>query len=244
MDLTSDLLVALRRLSTCAVADAIESFEVRLRNVGFTDGSIRCCFADMPPVVGVAVTARVRTAVPPMIGSAYADRSEWWTTLESSSVPRIAVIEDVDHPAGVGAFVGGVHGSILRALGVVAVVTNGAVRDLPTLERAGLQCFAGRIVPSHAYAHVFEVGVPVRVAGLDVSPGDLIHGDQHGIVTIPPTIADQIPGAAAALDARSSRLRALAASPAFSLDRLRALLDSSEPTRSTAAHSNEVSTDE
>src|ERR1700683_3563586 len=62
MSLTPDQLIALQRLSTCVVADAIETFDMRLRNVGFADGTIRCCFEDLPPIVGYAATARLRHA--------------------------------------------------------------------------------------------------------------------------------------------------------------------------------------
>src|SRR5579863_1901564 len=70
MSLTPDQLLALQRLSTCVVADAIETFDIRLRNVGFADGTIRCCFEDLPPIVGYAATARIRTAKPPVVGPA------------------------------------------------------------------------------------------------------------------------------------------------------------------------------
>ncbi len=244
MELTSDQLLALQRLGTCAVADAIEAFEVRLRNVGFADRSIRCWFPDFPAVVGFAVTARIRTAAPPMVGSAYVDRADWWSSLGAAKGPLIAVIEDVDDAPGSGALVGGVHGSILRALGVVAIVTNGAVRNLPRLRSLGLQCFAAGVVPSHGYAHVFEFGVPVAVGGLDVKPGDLIHGDQHGIVTIPQDIAARIPDAAAQLDARAARVSAMTASSEFSLDRLRPLLAQDDRPMRPEHVADEVSTDE
>ena len=39
---------ALRRLDTCTVSNAIETFDVRLRNTGFADARIRCMFEDLP----------------------------------------------------------------------------------------------------------------------------------------------------------------------------------------------------
>src|SRR5215467_2636375 len=96
MPLTAEQLTALGRLDTPSIADAIETFHVRLRNVGFADGSLTCRFEDLPPIVGYAVTARIRTAPPPMVGSAYADRLDWWTTIRQSSAPAIVVLEDAD----------------------------------------------------------------------------------------------------------------------------------------------------
>ena len=95
------------------------------------------------------------------------------------------MIEDLDDPAGLGAFIGEVHAKILQRLECVAVVTNGGVRDLPAVRKMGFPMFAGNAVVSHAYAHIFDFGGPVRVGGLEVRRGDLIHADFHGVQTIP-----------------------------------------------------------
>ena len=58
--LTEEELDALRKFDTCMIANAIESFSVRLRNTGFADASVRCMFEDAPPMVGYAATARLR----------------------------------------------------------------------------------------------------------------------------------------------------------------------------------------
>ena len=63
--LTTELVEALRRLDACRVSNAIETFECRLRNEGFADGSIRGLFGDLRPIVGHAVTARIRCSTPP-----------------------------------------------------------------------------------------------------------------------------------------------------------------------------------
>src|ERR1039457_6779348 len=58
--LTDGALDALRQFDTCMVANAVETFNVRLRNTGFTNADIRCRFEDAPPMVGYAATARLR----------------------------------------------------------------------------------------------------------------------------------------------------------------------------------------
>jgi regulator of RNase E activity RraA len=223
MPVTSEELAALGRLGTCAVADAIEVFQIQLRNVGFADGMVRCCFEDLPPILGYASTARIRSAIPPMVGGAYADRFDWWTSIRAARGPRILVLEDADPEPGVGALVGDVQGNVLHALGVVGVITNGAVRELPQLRALGLQCFAHSVAPSHAYAHVFEFDVPVTVGGLAISPGDLIHADRHGIVKVPPEQAAEIPAAADRLRQHNAAIVALCQSDTFTLERLREL---------------------
>lgn len=228
MQLTSDQLTALGGLSTSELADAIEAFQVRLRNVGFTNGAMRCSFDDLPPVVGYAATARIRTSTPPMVGAEYGDRIGWWKSVQATPGPRIVVLEDVDPQPGIGALVGRVHAHVLRTLGVVGLVTNGAVRDLPQLRAVELQCFARHVVPSHAYAHVFEFDVPVRVGGLEVAPGDLLHGDRNGLVKVPAAIAPHLPAAAARLRRHNAAIVSFCQSSDFNLERLHDLLVSRE----------------
>ena len=183
----------LRGLSTCIVASAIEAFGVRLRNRGFSDSRLHCMFPEQPAAVGYAATARVRGSDPPMEWHSYYERGAWWDSLLKIPAPRIVVIEDADSTPGLGAFIGEVHANILLALGCVAVVTNGSVRDLPEVRRSGLQLFAANISVSHAYAHVFDFGGTVEIAGLTVHPGELIQGDLHGVQTIPREIAARVP---------------------------------------------------
>lgn len=221
--LAPEQLEALRRLSTCSVSNVIETFEVRLRNAGFADSSIRCIFEDFPPIVGYAATARVRTSVPPMHGHNYLDRTDWWNAILKVPAPRVVVVEDVEKRPGLGSFVGEVHANILSALGCVAVVTNGAVRDLLQVRSTGFQCFAGNVAVSHAYAHIFQFGTAVEIGGLKIEPGDLLHGDQHGILKVPIEIASGIPAVARELLEKEQRLIAMCRSDDFSLDKLREL---------------------
>jgi len=224
--LAPEQLEALRRLSTCAVSNIVETFDVRLRNAGFADASIRCLFEDFPPIVGYAATARVRTSVPPMHGHNYFDRTDWWNAILKIPAPRVVVVEDVENKPGLGSFVGEVHANILGALGCVAVVTNGAVRDLPQVRSTGFQFFAGNVAVSHAYAHVFQFGTSVEIGGLRIEPGDLLHGDQHGILKIPFEIASGIPAVARKLQEREQRVIAMCRSADFSLPKLRELFRS------------------
>ena len=214
---------ALRRVDTCMVSNAVETFQVRLRNAGFADARIRCIFEDLPPMVGYAATAGLRTGEPPITGS-YHDRADWWNSILQVPAPRIAVLEDLDQPPGVGAFLGDMHAAILRALGCVGYVTNGAVRELPRVKDMGLQLFAGNVTVSHAYAHIFDFGSKVKVGGLEVRPGDLLHGDRHGLLIVPKKIASEIPAVVARLQQAEQRVIDFCRSQEFSVDKLRQVL--------------------
>ena len=116
-------------------------------------------------MVGYAVTARLRTGEPPIKGNAYHDRSDFWNRILDVPAPRVLVLEDMDSPPGRGAFVGDVHAAVLKALGCIGYLTNGAVRELPSVRTMGIQLFAGMVVVSHAYAHIFDIGAPSMWAG-------------------------------------------------------------------------------
>lgn len=218
--LTEGELDALRQFDTCMVANAVETFNVRLRNTGFTDASIRCMFEDAPPMVGYAATARLRSGQPPMVGSTFHDRGDFWNSILEIPAPRILVLEDKDNPPGRGAFVGDMHAAILKALGCVGYVTNGAVRELPAVGAMGLQLFAGNVAVSHAYAHIFDVSASITVGGMEIQPGDLLHGDRHGVLTIPPKIAGSIPAVAAEIQRAEKTVIDFCRSKEFSVAKL------------------------
>ncbi len=219
--LTRAQIDALGRFDTCMVANAIETFEVRLRNAGFAASRIRCMFEDFPPMVGYAATARLRSGDPPMAGRTYQDRSDWWNSILEVPAPRIVVLEDLDKPPGVGAFVGDAHAAILKALGCVGYVTDGAVRELLGVREQGLQLFAGNVAVSHAYAHIFDLGAEVKIGGLEVKQGDLLHGDRHGLLNVPLEIAAAIPAVAEKLQRAEQRVIEFCQSKEFSVEKLR-----------------------
>jgi 4-hydroxy-4-methyl-2-oxoglutarate aldolase len=226
--LTSDLIEAYRRLRGAAVSNAIETFNVRLRNEGFADARIRCLFGDLRPVVGHAVTLRIRCSTPPPVGHQYRDRTDWWSFIGNVPAPRIVVAQDIDERPGLGAFVGGLHASILGALGCVAYVTNGSVRDLDAAHAAGFQFFASGVSISHGFAHIIDFGEPVEVGGLTIASGDYLFGDRDGLTSLPPAILAEIPSVVARMSRDEQQVLDLCAGPDFSITRLRKLLGVSE----------------
>lgn len=225
--LSASELESLRRIDACLMANVIESFGVRLRNEGFADGSIRSLFPRLAPMVGHAVTVKIRGSSPPTGSGHYLDRTDWWDYVLSVPGPRIAVVEDVGSQPGLGALLGEVHVNILRTLGCVGAVTNGSVRDLAAAESLGFPLFAGSLSVSHSYVHIVDTGTPVTIGGLTVRSGDLLHGDRHGIQSIPLQIAAAIPTEAARQLERERAVIALCRSPGFSLEKLRALIAAS-----------------
>jgi 4-hydroxy-4-methyl-2-oxoglutarate aldolase len=77
---------------------------------------------------------------------------------------------------------------------------------------------------SHVYAHIFEFGSHINVGGLEVRPGDLLHGDRHGLLSVPKEIAGGVPASAAKLQQAELRVIDFCRSPEFSVDKLRQVL--------------------
>jgi len=211
--LTIEHVQQLKTFDTCVIADAIESFGVRLRNEGFATAGFRCLFKSLPPMVGYAATCKVRSAHPPIVGSRFVERTDWWKHICEIPAPRVLVLQDVDDPPGTGAFLGKVHTNVLMALGCVGAITNGAARELSAIEESGFHIFAARLALSRAYVHVIEYGRPVEVGGLTIQPGDLLHGDRHGVLIVPQQLAMKLPAVAHVIREKKQQLINLSRKP-------------------------------
>ena len=219
--LTNSGFQQLQKLDTCTVSNAIERIEARPRNEGSISGAaVRCQFPNFEPMLGYAATGRMRSTAAPVSGGAYYENMHWWRYLASIPEPRVMVVQDVDDRPGLGALVGGLHAVIGRALNCVGYVANGSVRDLSEVEAIGFHLFSGTVAVSHMYAHVGDYGEPVEIGGLKISPGGLIHGDRHGVHTIPLSVAADIPEMASQILREELDLSEFCRSPRFSLEGL------------------------
>ena len=219
-EVTRNHLEALRQMQSCAIANAIETFDVRPRNEGFTSPKVRCMFPELGGMIGYAVTAVIAADMPPT-PHMNVPRADWFDEVLRVPEPRVVVMHDLDHLSPVGSFWGEVQSNVHRALGCVGTVTDGGIRDLDEMRRTGFFAFASDVLVSHAYIHLVDVSVPVTVGGLTVSPGDIIMGDKHGVVSIPKEVAADIPAAAKAVEERERAIIEHCLSPEFSLDKLK-----------------------
>jgi regulator of RNase E activity RraA len=211
-------LEALRRLTTPTVANAVEALTGRPRDVGFAGPALRCLFPDLGAVCGHACTATIMSGQPPA-PRRLVSRRAYWEHLREAPGPKVLVMQDLTDPP-LGCYFGEVNANIHRALGVQGVITNGLVRDLDEVRALGFHAFAAGVNASHAHAHLEDFCRPVRVAGLTVNPGDLVHADRHGVVVIPREVAPQVPAAAREIEAHERAIIGLCRSPEFSLERL------------------------
>ncbi|MBB1090752.1 RraA family protein [Rhodopseudomonas palustris] len=221
--LPAAVLEALARYDTPTICNAMEIVAPERRAIGFTTRPLICPFPQLPPIVGYARTATIRATVASDLPAAeqQARRMAYYEYVGSGYGPRISVIQDIDGPdAGFGAFWGEVNSAVHKALGCLGVVTDGSIRDVPQWA-PGFQALAGSLGPSHAHVHVTGFAAEIRVAGMTVRDGDLIHADSHGAIVIPHHLAEELPAAAELCGRREVPILEIARDPSFSLQRLR-----------------------
>jgi regulator of RNase E activity RraA len=221
--LTTRQLEFLHSIDTPTVCNLIEIVAPHRRGFGYTVKHLYCPFPELPPIVGYAKTVKIKAKDPIKAGDAgyMARRLDYIDYVASEPRPSISVIEDIDgEHVGYGAFWGEVQTNIHKALGVLGVVTNGSIRDIPMVAK-GFQMLAGSISPSHAYVRIEEFGTPVNVHGMAVQSGDLIHADQHGAVVVPADKIDEMMKALEGLTEREARIIAAANDPNMTVEKLK-----------------------
>jgi regulator of RNase E activity RraA len=181
----------LAKYDTATICNLIELFDVRPHSAGFMDGRIRAAFPELGPMVGYATTATFRSAEPSRGTDVYRTLENQLEQLMSQAGPGVVVFQDLDDPP-VGATFGEIMCSVYQAFGAVGLVTSGGGRDLRPIQKLGFPVFIGSTICSHACSHLVDVGRPVRVGGLVVHSGDLLHGDADGVTSIPTEIAAEI----------------------------------------------------
>src|SRR5215467_15016643 len=190
--------VDLKRLAgfdTPTIANTIEVFEVRPRTAGYMDGRIRACFPEMPPIVGYASTATMRCAARRTEGDVYGSLDQQVARFGELPGTPIVVFQDLDDPA-VAATFGEIMCTTYQSFGAAGLITSGPARDLDQVRRLGFAAFSNGACCSHGYSHIVDLHCAVRVGGITIRPGELIHADANGVCTIPLEIADQIPDTA------------------------------------------------
>ena len=102
----------------------------------------------------------------------------------------VMVLEDGLDYAGMGALMS----TAMKARGLTAAVVDGSVRDTPQLARLQFPVFSRGTVPSTTINHYRFAGgnIPVKCAGVMVSPGDIIVADEDGVVVVPKAKAAEV----------------------------------------------------
>jgi 4-hydroxy-4-methyl-2-oxoglutarate aldolase len=208
-------LEALRAIDSPTIANAIETFDVRPRVAGYVGYDIRCLFPDLPPTVGYAVTCTVDSTTEGRTGIGF---QHLYHLLAQAPKPALVVMQDVGPDPLHSCHAGEIMATTMKRLGSVGILTNGGLRDIQQIRAlGGMQLFCAGLVVSHGNPICVSVGGEVRISGMKVRTGDLLHGDANGVVLIPEfCVADLIPAAQRILAREAEALRAIN-SPEFTL---------------------------
>lgn len=185
-----EILEALREFDGPTVSNAIESFRVRDLVTGYASMELRCQFPDLKPMVGYAVTCRGDSTTPGDTRPMRLDKL--FDAVHASPKPAVVVIEYVGPDRLRSCFLGDMSCTSLHKLGAVGIVTDGGNRDISAIrQRApGLQIFSPGWVVSHGCGVWVDFDVTVSICGLTIAPGDLLFGDENGLLTVPIDIAE------------------------------------------------------
>lgn len=124
--------------------------------------------------VGTAVTVRARPI----------DNLLVWAALQVARPGDVLVVATGDCTT---SSVFGDHlAAVARALGIAAIVTDGMARDAAGLRKVGLPAFTRGLNPNGPHKDgPGEINFPISCGGLPVHPGDLLVGDEDGVVVVP-----------------------------------------------------------
>jgi regulator of RNase E activity RraA len=185
---SEDFIKALRGIDSPTLSNAIEGLELRDKTEGYVDLTMRCLVAHAEPMVGFAVPIRIDSttpgrATPP--AEAQASLRRLLDTIGAAPAPAVLVVEEAGPNPDKGCHGGDVIATALASQGCVGVVSGSGYRDLPGTKATGLTIFARGLTVSHGVFTITDINVPVEVCGLTVQPGDLLHGDENGVVVVP-----------------------------------------------------------
>lgn len=220
----------LRQFDTPTLANALEVAQGSRSTHGFTRQRPIAAFPKLSPIVGFARTVKIKCSEPFDPAARKQKLLAYYEYVARPSRPSIAVVQDIDSQAGLGAFWGEVNSHVHWGLGCVGAITNGSMRDLDAM-CPQFQCLAATLSPSHAFVQVVSIGEPVEVLGLAVADGNIVHADQHGAVVIPLEVLDKIPAAIDLMARREKVILDAAKKDGFDLARLREALAASEQIR-------------
>lgn len=132
-------------------------------------------------LIGTAVTIKTRPGDNMMLHKAY-------------EILRPGDVLVVDGGGDLGqALVGEIMMSRAKAMGVAGFVIDGAIRDVAAFADNDFPCYARGVTHRGPYkAGPGEINVPVAIDGMVVMPGDVILGDEDGVVAFDRAAAEEL----------------------------------------------------
>jgi len=177
---------------TSAATLTTQLFKRGLRNT-FVQGIFRLNDADVPVMVGEAFTLRYIPAREDLNGPAeYTPSHPQRRAIEECPAGAVLIVDcrqDASAASG-----GDILMTRLEERGVAGMVTDGGMRDTPSVASLAMPVYiGGAAAPASFHRHcAVDMNVPIGCGGVPVYPGDVIVGDGEGVVVIPRHLADEV----------------------------------------------------
>jgi regulator of RNase E activity RraA len=188
----TELIEFLKSVDTATLANAIELLNLRPRSEGFASLDLKCLFPEFGPLCGYAVTAHAETVTQ---GSPKTEEAfvELFEAVERSPKPAVVVLQEIGGDRDHATHAGEMMATIFTRLGAIGLVSDCGVRDLTAVRKIGFHYFARGAVASHASYRIVRTGVPVEITGVTIRPGDMLHADENGLITVPEPGRERLP---------------------------------------------------
>jgi regulator of RNase E activity RraA len=202
-----DDIAVLEQFDTPTICNALELIDGSRRDYGYTRCNMKVVNESAGPIVGFALTATMRSETPSELSPSELTQSRlsyYEYMFTDMGGPKVCIMQDIDDAeSNHGPFWGEFNTRIHQAMGFRGVVTDGCVRDVRKLPKDVLILSRG-LRPSHGNVHIVSYGEPVKIFGMEVSHGDVVHADEHGAVAFPAKLMDEIAIKAAEFIAREA----------------------------------------
>ncbi len=220
--LSPSVIEDLREFDSATVANAIEHFEVRDPTTGYATSELVCQTPEIArPMVGYAITCTIDTTTP-------GDRrpsglGELVGLIDAAPKPSVLGAQHVGHERKRCCFFGDMFLTSLEKLGCAGIVTDANGRDRKAIRRRTpfFHVFSTGWVVSHGYGVYIDLNTTVSICGLTIRPGDLLHGDESGLVSVPIDIAGDMVKRAGAVVREEADFFEFLESEAFTVDALK-----------------------
>jgi 4-hydroxy-4-methyl-2-oxoglutarate aldolase len=177
---TQDAALTINRNFKRAEDGLIKKFKnIPTGNVCDAQGRVGALDYRIKPITQSTVFAGVALTV----NSGPRDNLAAWAAIDEAGPGDVIVIA-TDEYLGC-SVLGDVYAGMAQNAGVVAIVTDGAVRDLPGIEQVGIPVFARGVCPNSPWKNgPGNIGLPIAIGGGIIAAGDILAGDQDGVVVV------------------------------------------------------------
>ncbi len=218
----TNIISQLQLIDSPTLSNAIERFQIRPQTSGYAGYDLRCVYPELGPMVGYAVTCTAESTSE----EAKAPRGllPLWEALEAAPKPAVLVIKDIGMDRTRSCHLGEVMATTAKALGALGCVSDGGLRDILEIKQlGGFQLFCSGFTVSHGNPVICDVNVEVELSGLPIRPGELLHGDINGLLSVPENVLDSVVEEVERVRNAEREILELARSPDFSLQALKDL---------------------